>query len=239
MEKRLGVNVDHIATVRQARGTSYPDPVYAAAQVEQAGAESVVVHLREDRRHIQERDLRILRLTVQTRLNLEMAATAEMLKIAFDVKPDICTLVPESREELTTEGGLNVMESRDALKKYVAQLRDADIPVSLFIDPDLDAVKAAHRVDAENVELHTGKYAEARSDAERRGELRRIADAARGAAKLGMQVAVGHGLHYHNVLPLVPIDEVEEYNIGHAIIARAVLSGLDEAVRSMVALLRS
>lgn len=239
MRRRLGINVDHVATLRQARRTVYPDPVQAAAMAELAGADQIVVHLREDRRHIQERDVRLLRQTVQTRLNLEMGATSEMMKIAFDVKPDICTLVPETREELTTEGGLDVSQHRDHLKKYIGQLRDADIVVALFVDPDLDAIKAAHRADAPAVELHTGKYADARNEPEQRSELRRIADAARAASKLGMQVAAGHGLHYHNMAALVPIDEIEEYNIGHSIVARAVLVGMDAAVRTMLDLLEN
>lgn len=238
MNRRLGVNVDHVATLRQARRAVYPDPVEAAAAAERAGADQIVVHLREDRRHIQERDVRILRETVKTQLNLEMAATAEMMKIAFEVKPDICTIVPETREELTTEGGLDVAHNRDSLKKYIAQLRDADLLVSLFIDPDVEAVKAAHRIDAPAIELHTGKYADARTESEQRTELRRIADAARTAHKLGMRVAAGHGLHYHNTAALVPIDEIEEYNIGHSIVSRAVITGFEDAVRAMVGLLR-
>ncbi len=238
MHRRLGVNVDHVATLRQVRRTVYPDPVEAAAAAERAGADQIVVHLREDRRHIQERDVRILRETVKTQLNLEMAATAEMMKIAFEVKPDICTIVPETREELTTEGGLDVGQNRDHLKKYIAQLRDADVLVALFIDPDIEAVKSAHRIDAPAIELHTGKYADARAESEQRSELRRIADAARTARKLGMRVAAGHGLHYHNTAALVPIDEIEEYNIGHSIVSRAVITGFEAAVRDMVEILR-
>lgn len=237
MRKKLGVNIDHIATVRQARRTIYPDPVIAAGICENAGADQITVHLREDRRHIQERDVRILRQTVQTTLNLEMGATAEMLKIALDVKPDIVTLVPERREELTTEGGLDVNHHRDHLKKYVQSLRDGDLKVSLFIDPDIEMLRAAHRIDAPSIELHTGKYAEARTDIERKNELRRIADVARAASKLGIRVAAGHGLHYTNVQDLVQIEEIEEFNIGHAIVARAMLTGLDLAVRDMLALL--
>jgi pyridoxine 5-phosphate synthase len=234
VKRKLGVNIDHIATVRQARRTIYPDPVTAAALCENAGADQITVHLREDRRHIQERDVRILRDTVQTTLNLEMGATQEMLKIALDVKPDIVTLVPERREELTTEGGLDVNHHRDHLKKYVASLRDADLKVSLFIDPDLEMLRAAHRIDAPSIELHTGKYAEARGEIERKNELRRIADVARAATKLGMRVAAGHGLHYTNVQDLVLIEEIEEFNIGHSIVARAMLVGLDTAVRDMI-----
>ncbi|MEZ0313061.1 MAG: pyridoxine 5'-phosphate synthase [Myxococcota bacterium] len=239
MHRKLGVNIDHIATIRQARRTKYPDPVAAAAIAEAAGADQITVHLREDRRHIQERDVRILRETVQTTLNLEMGATQEMLKIALDVKPDIVTLVPERREELTTEGGLDVNHHRDHLKKYVQSLRDADLKVSLFIDPDLEMLRAAHRLDAPSIELHTGKYADARDDVSRRNELRRIADAARAAAKLGMRVAAGHGLHYTNVQELVLVEEIEEFNIGHSIVARAMLVGMDQAVRDMVHALKA
>lgn len=236
--RRLGVNIDHVATLRQARGTVYPDPVGAATLVETAGADQITVHLREDRRHIQDRDLRILRDVVQTVLNLEMAATQEMLKIAYDIKPDIVTLVPERREELTTEGGLDASHHRDHLRKYVQSLRDGDIQVSLFIDPDLDQIRAAHKIDVNVIELHTGKFCEARDEAERRGELRRLVDAARTAAKLGMRVAAGHGLHYHNISSLVPIEEIEEYNIGHSIVAQAIFVGLERAVRDMLSLLR-
>jgi pyridoxine 5-phosphate synthase len=235
--RRLGINIDHVATLRQARRTRYPDPVTAAAVCELAGADQITVHLREDRRHIQERDVRVLRQTVQTLLNLEAAATQEMVKIAYDIKPDTVTLVPERREELTTEGGLDVARQRDHMKKYVQSLKDADIQVSLFIDPDLDQVRAAHRVEADAVELHTGKYCDAVGESEQRAELQRIVDAARTAAKLGMRVAAGHGLNYHNVQALVPVAEIEEYNIGHGIVAQAVFVGLERAVRDMVALL--
>ena len=235
--RRLGVNIDHVATLRQARRTPYPDPVTAAGLAELAGADQITAHLREDRRHIQDRDLRLLKQTVQTKLNLEMAATPEILNIALDVKPDTATIVPERREELTTEGGLDAQHHRDHLKKYVQNLRDGDIQVSLFIDPDLDQVRAAHRLDAMAVELHTGKFCEARGEVDRRAELQRIIDAARAASKLGLRVAAGHGLNYNNLTELVRIDEIEEYNIGHSIIARAVLTGLDAAVREMLGLL--
>ncbi|HET6346995.1 MAG TPA: pyridoxine 5'-phosphate synthase [Myxococcota bacterium] len=238
MRRRLlGVNIDHVATLRQARRTIYPDPIAAAAIAEGAGADQITVHLREDRRHIQERDVRILRQTVQTLLNLEMAATGDMMKVALDVKPDVITLVPEQREELTTEGGLDVSHHKDGLKKFIQNMRDGDVPVSLFIDPDLEQVRAAHRIDASAIELHTGKYCEVRTATERRAELQRIADAARTAAKLGMRVACGHGLHYHNVRALVAIEEIEEYNIGHAIVAHAVMVGFERAVKDMLALL--
>jgi pyridoxine 5-phosphate synthase len=238
MSARLGVNVDHVATLRQVRRAAYPDPVAAAVMAELAGADQITIHLREDRRHIQERDLQVLRKTVTTRLNLEMAVAQEMLRIAYEVKPDIVTLVPERREELTTEGGLDVVSGREAVRKAVKTLRDAEIEVSLFIDPDLDQVKAAHRAEAQVVELHTGRWCDARLAPDRRRELNRILDATKAAAKLGLQVAAGHGLNYQNVLPVAAIPEIEELNIGHAIVAHALLVGMERAVREMKALLR-
>jgi pyridoxine 5-phosphate synthase len=237
MGQRLGVNVDHVATLRQARRTTYPDPVTAAAMAELAGAGQITIHLREDRRHIQDRDLRILRETVQTLLNLEMAATAEMVKIAYEHKPDVVTLVPERREELTTEGGLEVAGQRDAIARIIKNLKDGEISVSLFIDPDLDQVRASHKVNADRIELHTGRYCEARNEKERARELARIVDAAKSAAKLGMGVAAGHGLNYDNVRPIARIAEIDELNIGHAIVARAVLVGFERAVREMLELM--
>ena len=239
MGQRLGVNVDHVATLRQARRTTYPDPVTAAAIAELAGAGQITIHLREDRRHIQERDLRVLRETVQSLLNLEMAATQEMVKIAYEHKPDVVTLVPERREELTTEGGLDVAGQRDSIAKIIKNLKDGDIPVSLFIDPDLDQVRAAHKVNADRIELHTGRYCEARNERERTRELGRIVDAAKAAARLGMTVAAGHGLNYDNVLPIARIEEIDELNIGHSIVARAVLVGFERAVREMLELMRN
>jgi pyridoxine 5-phosphate synthase len=238
MPARLGVNVDHVATLRQARRAAYPDPVAAAVMSELAGADQITIHLREDRRHIQDRDLQVLRRTVTTRLNLEAAVAAEMLRIAYEVKPDVVTLVPERREELTTEGGLDAVGGREAVRKAVKTLRDAEIEVSLFIDPDLDQVKAAHRAEADAVELHTGRYCEARLAADRRRELNRLVDACKAAAKLGLKVAAGHGLNYQNVLPVAAIPEIEELNIGHAIVAHAVLVGMERAVREMKELLR-
>jgi len=238
MPARLGVNVDHVATLRQVRRATYPDPVTAAALAELAGADQITIHLREDRRHIQDRDLQVLRKTVTTRLNLEMAAAQEMVKIAYEVKPDVVTLVPERREELTTEGGLDAVGSRDQVRRVVKTLRDADIEVSLFIDPDLDQVKSAHRAEASAVEFHTGRYCDARLASDRRKELARLVDCCKAAAKLGLQVAAGHGLNYQNVLPVAAIGEIEELNIGHAIVARGVLVGLERAVREMKELLR-
>jgi pyridoxine 5-phosphate synthase len=233
MPPRLGVNVDHVATLRQSRRTSYPDPVQAAMLAELAGADQITIHLREDRRHIQERDLQVLRRTVQTQLNLEMAATQEMVKTAYEAKPDTCTLVPERREELTTEGGLDVSGNRDAIRKVVKTLQDAEIVVSLFIDPDVDQVRAAHRVEAQVVEMHTGRYCDARLEQDRRRELARVVDAAKAAAKLGLRVAAGHGLNYRNVLPVAAIPEIEEFNIGHAIVGHAIMVGMERAVREM------
>jgi len=237
MAQRLGVNVDHVATLRQARRVSYPDPVTAAMLAELAGAEQITIHLREDRRHIQDRDLRILRDTVQTVLNLEMAASSEMVKIAYEFKPDTVTLVPERREELTTEGGLDVSSQRDQLTKLIKNLKDGDIVVSLFIDPDLDQIRASHRCNADRVELHTGRYCEARKEKDKQKELSRIVDAAKAATKLGLGVAAGHGLNYENVRPIARIQEIDELNIGHAIVARAVLVGLERAVREMIQLM--
>jgi len=234
---RLGVNVDHVATLRQARRSAYPDPVAAALLAELGGADQITIHLREDRRHIQDRDLEVMRKTVTTRLNLEMAATQEMVKIAYEIRPDEVTLVPERREELTTEGGLDVVRGKDGVARVVKTLRDADILASLFIDPDLDQVRAAHRVEAQVVEIHTGRYCDARLPGDRRRELARIVDAAKAAAKLGLQVAAGHGLDYQNVQPVAAVAEIEEFNIGHAIVGRAVLVGMERAVREMKELL--
>jgi pyridoxine 5-phosphate synthase len=239
MGQRLGVNVDHVATLRQARRTTYPDPVTAAAMAELAGAGQITIHLREDRRHIQDRDLRILRETVQTLLNLEMAATQDMVKIAYEYKPDVVTLVPERREEVTTEGGLDVAGQREQVAKIIKNLKDGEITVSLFIDADLDQVRASHKVNADRIELHTGRYCEARNERERARELARIVDAAKAAARLGMGVAAGHGLNYDNVLPIARIQEIDELNIGHAIVARAVFAGFDRAVREMLELMRN
>ncbi len=235
---RLGVNVDHVATVRQARGVAYPDPVIAAGIVELAGADGIVCHLREDRRHIQDRDLRLLRQVVQTRLNLEMAATEEMVRIALETKPDIVTLVPERRQELTTEGGLNVVKSFNSLKRAIQRLNKGGIPVSLFVDPRKDQIKAAEEVGAEAIEIHTGHYCDAKTQSEADQELKKILDAVEEAVRCNLRIAAGHGLNYVNVRRIAEVKEIEELNIGHSIIARAVLVGLDRAVREMLELIK-
>ncbi len=235
---RLGVNVDHIATIRQARRTVYPDPVDGALMAERAGAHQITVHLREDRRHIQERDVEVLRKVVKTELNLEMAATQEMTNIALKMRPDTVTLVPERREELTTEGGLDVAGNKEHIQRVIRHLKEGNIRVSLFIDPDLDQVKMTHKLDADAVELHTGRYCEARGFKERSEELGRINNAAKAADKLGLGVAAGHGLDYTNVEPVARIPEIVELNIGHSLVARAVLDGMDKAIRDMLALMR-
>ncbi|HEX7965990.1 MAG TPA: pyridoxine 5'-phosphate synthase [Gammaproteobacteria bacterium] len=233
----LGVNIDHVATVRQARGTPYPDPVEAAALAEGAGADSITVHLREDRRHIQERDVVLLKQTVKTRLNLEMAVEEEMLALAERVLPPDCCLVPERRQELTTEGGLDVRGQLARLKQACIRLKAAGIRVAPFIDPDRDQIDACAEAGAPVVELHTGAYAEAQG-ARQAEELHRLVEAARHAARIGIEVHAGHGLHYHNVKPVAAIPEVVELNIGHSIIARAVMAGLPAAVKEMKDLLR-
>lgn len=233
---RVAINVDHVATVRQARLASEPDPVIAAAQAELAGAQGIVVHLREDRRHIQDRDVEILRRTVKTKLNLEMAATEEMVKIALRIRPEVVTLVPEKRQELTTEGGLDVALHEQPLKDVIKKLHDGNMAVSLFINADSSLIKTAHRLEADYVELHTGTFAEAKTFTSRQEEFERVLMAAKLANKLGLGVHAGHGVDYRNVLWLRKISEIEEFSIGHAIIARAVLTGLERAVQEMIAL---
>lgn len=233
---KLSVNIDHIATLRQARKGLEPDPIAAAVIAEIAGADGIIAHLREDRRHIQDRDLRLLREIVHTKLNLEMAATEEMQRIALQVRPDLITLVPEKREELTTEGGLETASRIDFLKSYVARIQQGGIIVSLFIDPDEKQIMAAKRTGAEWVEFHTGAYSNAVSEQDRKQELRQIADAAQLAASLGLRVGAGHGLNYVNVQAIAQIPEIEELNIGHSIISRAALVGLERAVKDMIAL---
>ncbi|EXU74887.1 pyridoxine 5'-phosphate synthase [Erwinia mallotivora] len=237
-ELLLGVNIDHIATVRNARGTNYPDPVQAAFVAEQAGADGITVHLREDRRHITDRDVRILRQTIQTRMNLEMAVTDEMLDIACEIKPHFCCLVPEKREEVTTEGGLDVAGQLDKITVAVSRLTEAGILVSLFIDADHQQIDAAMASGAPYIEINTGAYAEAAEGRERDAEFRRIRDAAAYADGKGLKVNAGHGLTYHNVQPIAALPQMHELNIGHAIIGRAVMSGLEEAVRQMKQLMR-
>ncbi len=229
----LGVNIDHVATLRQARGTRYPEPVQAALIAEQAGADAITLHLREDRRHIQDRDVEMLSGILQTRMNLEMAATEEMRGIAARIRPEDCCLVPERREELTTEGGLNVAGNLELMKEVCADLAESGVRVSLFIDPDLRQLDAAVEAGAPVVEIHTGQYAEARGQAEIRSELDKIVRAVEYGTASGLQVNAGHGLDYHNVKAVASIRGIRELNIGHSIIARAVFTGLGPAVAEM------
>ncbi|EKO3872661.1 pyridoxine 5'-phosphate synthase [Vibrio sp. V31_P5A7T61] len=233
----LGVNIDHVATLRNARGTRYPDPVHAAEIAERAGADGITIHLREDRRHIQDRDVRILRETLQTRMNLEMAVTDEMLEIALNTQPEFVCLVPEKREELTTEGGLDVLGQLDKVKAATEKLTAAGIKVSLFIDADREQIDAAKACGAPFIELHTGHYAEASNEIEQQNELKKIAAAAAYASDLGITVNAGHGLTYHNVAAIAAIPEIYELNIGHAIVGRAVFDGLSKAVADMKAIM--
>ena len=233
LEPLLGVNVDHVASLRRSRGTRYPDPVHAAQIAEQAGADAITVHLREDRRHISDRDVELLAQTLQTRMNLEMAITDEMLTIATRIQPTDCCLVPERRAELTTEGGLDVAGDPARCADACQTLARAGCRVSLFIDPEAEQLHAAHEAGAPVVELHTGAFAEARSDAVIHAEFGRLQQAAALGRSLGLQVNAGHGLHYHNVAPIAALSEITELNIGHAIVARAVLTGLGEAVGEM------
>ena len=233
---KLGVNIDHVATLRQVRGAPYPDPLYAALVAEQSGADSITLHLREDRRHIQDHDVRRMRAALQTRMNLEMAATDAMLAIAREVGPQDVCLVPEKRAELTTEGGLDVAGQLPRLRECCASLRDSGSRVSLFIDPDRAQLEAARAAGAPVVELHTGAYAEATGEHQAK-ELMRLVDAARFGAQIGLTVHAGHGLHYHNVQPVAAVPEIVELNIGHAIVARAVFDGLAKAVGDMRALM--
>lgn len=241
MEKQvilLGVNIDHVATLRQARGTNYPEPVQAALVAEQAGADGITAHLREDRRHIQDRDIFLLNEMIHSRLNLEMAVTDEMIAIARKVKPAACCLVPEKREELTTEGGLDVASQAERMKAACADLADANIEVSLFIDPEEKQIDAAVLAGAPVIELHTGSYADAITPQLQKQELQRIQHAARYAYQAGLQVNAGHGLHFHNVEEICYIPEIVELNIGHSIIAQAVFSGLEQTVTDLKAIMR-
>ncbi|WP_339137524.1 MAG: pyridoxine 5'-phosphate synthase [Candidatus Electrothrix sp. GW3-4] len=232
---KLAINVDHIATIRQARGGTEPDPVHAAGICELAGAQGIVVHLREDRRHIQDRDVRLLRQTVKTRLNLEMANVKEIVEIALELRPDMITLVPEKRQELTTEGGLDVIGNAKKLRKTIKRMKEAGIPVSLFIDPDTEQIEASQALGATYVELHTGRYCDAETEKERDKEFRLIEQAAEQAFEAGLRVNAGHGLDYRTTTRIAAIPFLEELSIGHAVIARAAFVGLDQAVREMQA----
>jgi len=234
----LGVNIDHVATIRQARGTRYPEPLQAALLCEQSGADAITLHLREDRRHIQDRDVHMLKEMLQTRMNLEMAATTEMVEIACQVEPQDCCLVPERREELTTEGGLDVVANFEHLKAVCGRLGEAGIRVSLFIDAEAEQLEAAAATGAPVVEIHTGHYADAVDPGQRQLELLRIQKAVATGESLGLQVNAGHGLDYHNVMEIAAIPGIRELNIGHSIVARAIFSGLAEAVREMKQLMR-
>jgi pyridoxine 5-phosphate synthase len=234
----LAVNVDHIATLRQARKIDIPDPVTAAAIAEMAGADGIVVHLREDRRHIQDRDVRILRQTVKTRLILEMAPTPEMIGMALEIKPDLVTLVPEKREELTTEGGLDLRLHRDLVSDAVHTLQRGGVPVSIFVDSDLDQIKLAHRMDANMVEIHTGTYCDAPTPSKRVDAFEKIVNSLKLSQKLKLGINAGHGLGYETIKAFKGLSEIDEFSIGHSIIARAVIVGLEQAVRRMVALIK-
>jgi pyridoxine 5-phosphate synthase len=233
----LHINVDHVATIREARKTTEPDPVYAALQAEQAGAAGITIHLREDRRHINDRDVRLVRELIQTKLNLEMAATDEMVNIAIQTRPEIVTLVPEKREEVTTEGGLDCISQADVMQKRIGALKNEGIRVSLFIDPDLHQIDQAQKLGADDIELHTGEYANAQSDPQREAQLKRLEAAAIHGHEAGLKINAGHGLTYFNIKPVVALPYLEELNIGHSIIARAVYVGLQQAVADMLALM--
>ncbi len=235
---KLAINVDHIATIRQARGISEPDPVYAAAICELAGASGIVIHLREDRRHIQDRDVYLLRQTIKTKLNLEMGANKDIVKIALEIKPDLITLVPEKRQELTTEGGLDVVSEMKKIGKVIEKMSAASIPVSIFADPDPKQLAAAQKVGATFVELHTGKYCDVVGESNRDHEFQLLLEAAEAASQMGLRVCAGHGLNYRNTAPIAALDTIEELSIGHAVIARAVFVGLEQAVREMMAIIR-
>jgi pyridoxine 5-phosphate synthase len=242
MEKQsilLGVNIDHVATIRKARGTRYPELIQAALVAEQAGADGITAHLREDRRHIQDRDIDLLKQMLHSRLNLEMAVTDAMLTIATEVRPEACCLVPEKREELTTEGGLDVAGSPERMREACQALAAVDIEVSLFIDPEFKQIEAAVKAGAPVIELHTGRYADAETKQLQAQELQRICEAAAYAHQLGLQVNAGHGLNFHNVEAICQIPQIVELNIGHSIIAQAIFSGLDQAVRDMKQIMRA
>ncbi len=234
----LAVNVDHVATLREARGAKYPEPIAAAIAAEAAGADGIVVHLREDRRHIQERDVRLLRQIVKTKLILEMAATPEMLGLALDIKPDVVTLVPEKREELTTEGGLDIITHKENVKDAVATLKNNSIEACIFIDPDLDQIKTAHRIDVDMIEIHTGAFCDATSEHRKTAEFARIIDAAKIGDKLKLGVNAGHGICYNTIKAFKGLSELSEFSIGHSIVSRAVMTGMEQAVKDMVQLIK-
>ncbi len=235
---RLAVNVDHVATIRQARGIDFPDPVFAAGIAEMAGADCIICHLREDRRHINDRDLRLLRETVKTRLNMEMAAVDEMINIAREVKPDLVTLVPEKREELTTEGGLDVVSNPDRYRKVVERMKEKGIGVSFFIDPNPAQIEAAHRAGGDIVEIHTGHYSEAKNESEAEERFKRIVKAVEAASGLELGISAGHGLNYINIKRFSVLPRIDEYSIGHVIVAKAIYVGFENAVREMIDLVR-
>ena len=230
---KLAVNVDHIATLRENRKTNYPDPVAAAIIAELAGADGIVIHLRADRRHINERDVRLIRQVVQTKLILEMASTPEMVGIATDIRPDLITLVPEKREELTTEGGLDLLIYQDSIAQTIAILHENKIPVSIFIDPDLEQIKIAHRIKADMIEIHTGAFCDANTPEKKQSSMSKIVNTAKLAYKLKLGVNAGHGICYNTIRDFTGINEIDEFSIGHSIVARATLVGMEKAVREM------
>jgi pyridoxine 5-phosphate synthase len=236
---RFTLNVDHVATLRNARGETEPDPITAALIAEQAGIDGIVFHLREDRRHINERDVRLLRELITTKLDFEMAAVPEIIKIACDVGPELATLVPEKRQELTTEGGLNVIDNVTLIRETIKVLNDSDIAVSIFTEPDIPQIDASAEVGADFIEIHTGVFANALSEEEQFDELERIRGAAKHAKKLGLGVNAGHGLNYQNIKVFRELDDIDEVSIGHSIIARAVIVGIDEAVKEMIRLIKT
>ncbi len=236
---RLCLNIDHVATLRNARGETQPDPVTAALLAEQVGVDGIVVHLREDRRHINERDVRLLRELITTKLDLEMAAVPEIIKIACDVQPELATIVPEKRQELTTEGGINVIDDIERLSSAIKELHKAEIAVSLFIEPDIDQINAAAEINADFIEIHTGTFANAVSEEDQFDELDRVRLAAKHAKKLGLGVNAGHGLNYINMKQMIQVAEIDEVSIGHAILARAVIVGLKEAIQEMQKIIQS
>ncbi len=234
----LAVNVDHVATLREARKANYPEPAAAAVAAETAGADGIVVHLRGDRRHIQERDVRLIKSIIKSKLILEMAATSEMLGIALDIRPHTVTLVPETREEVSTEGGLDLISHEAGVKEIVEALQNAGIKVSIFIDPDLDQIKIAHKIDADMIEIHTGAFCDAMTERESEKEFSKIVDAAKIAHKLKLNVNAGHGICYNTIKAFKGLDEIDEFSIGHSIVARSVLTGMEQAVRDMLALIK-